>query len=139
MHYFTLGELLPPFRQFSLLADGNLLARIEQALDVGLGCMVRNPTHLLIVSLGERQVEDTGNLNGISLKHFVEIPKTKEQNTIRVLFFDLTVLDHHRCQFFFFSHTQYKVVVMASTNFRPLSSLLPLKMVPLSHAKLSFM
>ncbi len=130
LHHLPLGQSLAPFAQFGLLTDGDLLALVEQALDVASRRMVGDPAHGGVVALGQREVEQGAHRDGVLLEHLIEVAEAEEEDRIGVLLLDLTVLDHHRSGLAPLIHDQYSVVVMASTRLRPLVSPLPLKKLP---------
>ena len=82
-----------------LVADGDLVAGLDEALDVGVDGVVRHAGHgdglVAFAAGGEGEAEDARGGLGVVVEHLVEVPHAEEQDHARVLGFDLQVLAHH--------------------------------------------
>ena len=97
----TLDQLIGQLRILELIADSHPLARPHQLRQVSVERMMGEPRQLDMLrrsvgTLGERDAEDLGSLNGIVGKGLVEVAHTKEQDSIGMLLLELHVLPHHR-------------------------------------------
>ena len=91
---------------FHLLANSHLVALCHQTGNVSIHRMVRHTAHrgLLFLGLvsipgGQGQIKFPGSGLGIFIKHFVEVTKAEEQDTILIALFDLEILPTHRRHF----------------------------------------
>ena len=89
-----------------LLADGNLVALLNQARNVGIHAVVGHAAHggLLFLGLaavpgGEGQVQLPGGESCVLIKHLVKIAKAEEENAVLILLLDFLVLPPHGGQF----------------------------------------
>jgi hypothetical protein len=70
----------------------------DQLFDVTSCRMKRNAAHRCLAALGKGHIENAGRLPGIFAEHFVEIPQSEKQESVRrQLTPDGMVLLHHRC------------------------------------------
>jgi hypothetical protein len=70
----------------------------DQLFDVASCRMKRDATHGCLPALGEGHIENARRLPGIVAEHFVEIPQSKKQESVRrQLTPDGVVLLHHGC------------------------------------------
>ena len=95
-YHFPSGKGFGVLREFHLLAYGNLLSAVQQALDVVLGRMVRDTAHRRITSVRQSQIQQGRYLFGILVEHLVEVPEAEEEHHIGVLALHLLVLLHQR-------------------------------------------
>ena len=95
---------LARFRLFSLITDRDLLARLQQARDVGVRRVERDAAHRHVLAFGERDVEQARALRRVVEEQLVEIAEPEEQQRVLgQLRLDLAVLRHHGRQFGFFT------------------------------------
>ena len=66
------------FGFFELVADGDLLAVLEEFADVAFGGVMRNAAHGRAVAGGECEVEQPSSSLGVVEKHFVEIAEPEQ-------------------------------------------------------------
>ena len=93
-----LGRLL-------LVAHRDLPARGEQLADIGVGRVIGNPRHRVLLALREREPEEPGGRHGVVEEHLVEIPEPEEQDRVaRQRALHLEVLPHHRGELFGVGH-----------------------------------
>ena len=89
---------------FRLITDRDLLARLQQARDVGVRRVERNAAHRHVLAFGERDVEQARALRRVVEEQLVEVTETEEQQgVLGQLRLDLAVLRHHGRQFGFFT------------------------------------
>ena len=99
-----------------LLADGHLVAPLDQTADVGIRRMEGDSAHggalgLPAVSARQGQLQHPGGGDGVVKEHLVEIPETVEKQKVLVLLLDLKILLHHG------SHGGYLFLKIKSMNF----------------------
>ena len=83
-------------RGFELVADGDLPAGREQAVDVSRRRMVRQPGHRRLVAFRQREPEHLGRDLSVFAEDLIEVPESEEQNRPgRELLTELAVLTLH--------------------------------------------
>ncbi len=92
----TLGQL----GVLHLLADGHLVAALDEARDVSLRGMERDSAHgspfvLSAVLARQRQLQLLGGELGVVVEHLIEVAQAKEEDAIPVLGFQVHILLHH--------------------------------------------
>jgi len=80
-----------------LLADGDAIALVEEAGQVGVGGVVRHPGHghalaLPKLAAGEGEVELPRRQPGVLVEHLVEVAEAEPEHRVRVAGFQLEVL-----------------------------------------------
>ena len=88
-------------RVLHLLANSHLVAFLDQARDVGVGGVVRNPAHghshsLFLAAGRQSNLEFAGGQDSVFKKEFVKISQTEKQQRLRILLLDGIVLPHQR-------------------------------------------
>ncbi len=95
-------QLLALGGRLHLLAHGDLLARSDEARDVAVGGVVRDPRHrdrpLAFLARRERELQQAGRGVRVLEEQLVEIPEAEQQQVVRVALLELPVLQHHRGQ-----------------------------------------
>ena len=86
-------------RVLDLVAEGDLVSGLDEALDVGVHGMVRHAGHrdglFALAARGQRQAEQPRGEHRVVVEHLVEIPEAEEQERAGILRLDLLVLPHH--------------------------------------------
>ena len=86
---------------FELVADGYLVARTHQLLEIDLKGVVREARHragflAAVGALGKHKAEDLADQHGVIRVGFVKVSHTIEQHSFRVLGLDAEILLEHR-------------------------------------------
>jgi hypothetical protein len=101
-HDLAPHELLALGRRLHLLAHGDLLARSDEARDVTVGGVMRDPRHrdrpLAFLARRERELQQAGRGVRVLEEQLVEISEAEQQQIVRVALLELPVLQHHRSQ-----------------------------------------
>src|SRR6266853_583214 len=101
-YHLAAHELFARTGQFHLIADGDLEARADQARDIAFGGVIRNAAHgnglaLFAVARGESDLQLARGDDRVFIEKFIEIPKTKKQQGVRVARLDSVILLDQRC------------------------------------------
>ncbi len=88
-------------RIFHLLADGNPVALVDEAMEVVIRSVRRHTCHgdiltTILAAFGEGDTQSAGRYNRIVKKQLVEIPHTIEQKKTGIGGLQLDVARHHR-------------------------------------------
>ena len=101
-HDLAPHQLLALGGRLHLLAHGDLLARADEARDVAVGGVVRDPRHrdrpLALLARRERELQQAGRGVRVLEEQLVEISEAEQQQIVRVALLELPVLQHHRSQ-----------------------------------------
>ncbi len=96
------GAALAGFgRRFGLLGDGDAMAGLDQAREIGLGRMRRDAAHgnrcaLMFATRRQRDIEAGGCNSGIIEEQLEKITHSVKKKTIRRLRLEREILRHHR-------------------------------------------
>ena len=95
-------ELLALGGRLHLLAHGDLLPGADEAGDVAVGGVVRDPRHrdrpLALLPRREGDLEEAGRGVRVLEEQLVEVTEAEQQEVVRVAPLQLPVLQHHRGQ-----------------------------------------
>ena len=100
----ALDKTLCQRRVFHLLADGDLVALLDEAGNIALGGMERHAAHghlvfgrfvLGVVAAGECEIQLPGCNARVLVEHLIEIAQTEKENAVGVPLLDSAVLLHH--------------------------------------------
>ena len=91
-------------RVADLLADGHVIALVDQARDVVLGGVVRNTGHRHALTLGDRaagehQIQLAGGQFRVLIEGFVKVAQAEENNRVGILALDFQILATHGSDF----------------------------------------
>ena len=97
-------ELLLAPGRLELLADRDLLPRVNEPRDVAVGGVVGNARHRRALTRGQGDLEQSGRELGVLEEGFVEIAQPEQEHVIRVAPLQIAVLAHHRREVVAISH-----------------------------------